>query len=126
MELAWWTFKRGDSILAPHNTEYHGNGGIIPGQPSLKATLAKIIKSQAYQDLVDGDPEIPGTRIRALSLTTDRYRKAAKMVFLQEHPELHSLIGARQREVRGAVLKKQAQRGQPGAAASAILQALSP
>lgn len=100
--------------------------GHLPGQPSLKATLAKIIKSQTYQDLVDGDPEIPGTRIRALSLTTDRYRKAAKMVFLQEHPELHSLIGARQREVRGAVLKKQAQRGQPGAAASAILQAISP
>lgn len=100
--------------------------GHLPGQPSLKATLAKIIESQAYQDLVDGDPEIPGTRIRALSITTDRYRKAAKMVFLQENPELHSLIGVRQREVRGAVLQKKAQRGQPEAAASAILQAISP
>lgn len=42
----------------------------------------------------------------------------------QNH-EMHFLIGARRRRVRGAVPKR-AERGQLGAAASAILQAISP
>ncbi|RWI06890.1 MAG: hypothetical protein EOQ89_03550 [Mesorhizobium sp.] len=99
--------------------------GHIPGQPSLKAVVAKVIKSKAYQDLVDGDAEIRGTRLNALGQTVQKYREAAKKVFLQENPELHPLIGARQREVRGAVLTNKQQKGQPGAAATSILQALS-
>ncbi len=100
--------------------------GHIPGQPSLKAVLAKIIKTKEYQSLVDGDPEIKGTRLNALGRAVEGYRESAKMVFLQQNPELHSLIGKRQREVRGAVLTNQQSKGQPGAAASAILQALTP
>lgn len=99
--------------------------GHIPGQPSLKAVLAKIIKTKEYQDLVDGDSEIKGTRLNALGQAVQKYRESAKKVFLQQNPELHSLIGKRQREVRGAVLTNQQSKGQPGPAASAILKALT-
>ncbi|KPF42089.1 hypothetical protein IP76_18480 [Rhizobium sp. AAP43] len=59
-----------------------------PGRPSLKTTLAKLIKSDLYQDLPDGPGDIKGTRLNALLGVVGKYREAAYKRLLIEHPEL--------------------------------------
>jgi len=59
-----------------------------PGRPTLKKTLAKLIKSDLYQDLPDGPGDIKGTRLNALLGVVGKYREAAYKRLLIEHPEL--------------------------------------
>ncbi|MER9490163.1 hypothetical protein NKI50_30170 [Mesorhizobium sp. M0563] len=99
--------------------------GHIPGQKSLKEVLAGLIKSEPYQDLPDGDSDVKGTRLNKLGEIVQRYREAAKKVFLQENVELQPIIGKRQMEARGAVQanRKARTEGQPGA--RELLEALT-
>ncbi|MER9850078.1 hypothetical protein NKJ55_22630 [Mesorhizobium sp. M0106] len=99
--------------------------GHIPGQKSLKEVLAALIKSEPYQDLPDGDSDVKGTRLNKLGEIVQRYREAAKKVFLQENVELQPIIGKRQMEARGAVQanRKARTEGQPGA--RELLEALT-
>ncbi len=99
--------------------------GHIPGQKNLKEVLAGLIKSEPYQDLPDGDSDVKGTRLNKLGEIVQRYREAAKKVFLQENVELQPIIGKRQMEARGAVTANRKARtdGQPGA--KALLEALT-
>ncbi|CAH2405261.1 hypothetical protein [Mesorhizobium ventifaucium] len=99
--------------------------GHIPGQKSLKEVLAGLIKSDAYQDLPDGEPEVKGTRINKLGEIVQRYREAAKKKFLQENVELHPIIGKRQMEARGAIQANRKARADAQPGARALLDALS-
>lgn len=99
------------------------SGHLPGGAPSLKATLAKVIQSEAYQSLPDGDSDVQGTRLNLLGKHVQKYREAAKKVLIRENAELHPLIKARQRDARGAILENRQQKSQePGA--KALLDAL--
>lgn len=103
--------------------EYSGQ---IPGQKSLRAVLAKLIKSKAYQTYPDGDAGVVGTRLNALSSTREQYHQAAKAYFLRQNPELRPLMQSHQKAARGAIIENRNQRkqGQPGA--RDLLEALRP
>ena len=97
------------------------SGHLPNGAPSLKAVLAKIIQSPGYQDLPDGDSDVQGTRLFVLGKATQQYREKAKKYLVIAYPELQPLVKARQREVRGAILKNRA--AAPGG--QELLKALS-
>ncbi|MER9178933.1 hypothetical protein [Mesorhizobium sp. M0767] len=99
--------------------------GHIPGQKSLKEVLATLIKSEPYQDLPDGDSDVKGTRLNKLGEIVQRYREAAKKVFLQENVDLQPIIGKRQMEARGAVAAKRQQKQQVPPGAKALVDALT-
>ncbi|POO56170.1 hypothetical protein [Agrobacterium rosae] len=99
-------------------------GGQLPGRPSLKAHLARLINSQAYQDLPDGDSDVKGTRLHALGKYVQQYREGAKNALLRLHPELRPYIKQRQRDARGAFIKNRQQRLQGDPSAQELLEAL--
>ncbi|MGO4841391.1 hypothetical protein AB4144_54955, partial [Rhizobiaceae sp. 2RAB30] len=92
--------------------------GQLPSGPSLKSLLAKLIQSEAYQDMPDGDSGVKGTRLNALGKIVQAYRERAKRVLLLENQAaLVPLIKARQKEARGAFIENRQRRlkGEPGA-----------
>lgn len=91
--------------------------GHLPKGPSLKEVIKRVVESEGYQDLPDGDSDVQGTRLFVLGRTVHEYGKAAKLALLQENKELQPLIKARQRDARGAILENRKKRGagQPGA-----------
>lgn len=95
----------------------------IPGQQSLKDALSFLIQTKYYQAMPDGDADVVGTRINALSSSVEQYRQVAKRYLVWENPELQPLVKARQRAARGAFLENQKAR-QGGGSARAILDAL--
>ena len=97
--------------------------GHLPKGPSLKEMLAKVIKSDAYQDLPDGDAGVSGTRLNRLGKVVQQYREQAKKVFLRENPELQPLIKQRQRDARGAAIINRQERLNGGSGAKDILKA---
>ncbi|MCO5156865.1 MAG: hypothetical protein M9945_08940 [Aquamicrobium sp.] len=105
---------------------YQELSGHIPGQKPLKDHLARLIKSDAYQDMPDGEAGVVGTRLNALGRIVTQHRQAARARLLRESPELQSLVKARQRKARGAIIQNRSQRagGQPGA--RELLDALGP
>lgn len=94
---------------------YQELAGHLPGVPSLKEELRKLIETDTYQDLPDGEPQTAGTRINALGRVVGRYRQAARRVLLNENPELRQLVGERQRQAAGAYQENRAWRRDPGA-----------
>lgn len=56
--------------------------------PTLKAALAKAIKSETYSILPDGDADVKGTRINTLAGIVQQYRQAAYKSLLRTYPEL--------------------------------------
>jgi hypothetical protein len=84
------------------------------GQKSLKAALKDLIESDAYQDLVDGDSALKGTRINAIGRVVGKYREWGRKLLLRESQMLRDQVGTRQREVVGAYQTKKAGR-EPGA-----------
>lgn len=98
--------------------------GQIPGRKSLRSILEKLIKSDAYQDMPDGEAGVVGTRLSALSSTVQQYRQAARAHLLRENPDLQPLLKARQKTARGAILENRNARQSSGSAQS-ILDALS-
>ncbi|MBO6726511.1 MAG: hypothetical protein JJ911_12695 [Rhizobiaceae bacterium] len=88
-------------------------GGQLPSGPSLKQRLATIIQSDWYQELPDGEAEVKGTRLNALSRQVSAYRRAAKEAFMAENPELHEIAHKRQREA--FVARQRNRQEQPGA-----------
>lgn len=96
--------------------------GHLPGQPSLKELLAKEIESPLYQDLIDGDADVKGTRLNRLASLVEKYRTVARKAFLRENPEFQTLVKGRQREARGALLEKRAEKP----AGQRLLEALAP
>lgn len=100
-------------------------GGQLPGKKHLKEYLAKIIRSQAYQDRPDGASDVKGTRLNALASYVEKYREAARKHLVRENPEIRALIQKRQREARGAIIanRQKRQQGEPGGIE--LLEALS-
>lgn len=69
----------------------------------LKQKLAKLIQSDDYRKLVDGDGAVKGTKLYALNAVVRKYREAALKQLQQENPEVARQMGARQQAVREAV-----------------------
>jgi len=105
---------------------YQELSGHIPGQKPLKEHLARLIRSQAYQSMPDGESGVLGTRLNALASLVTEYRQTAKRYLIRENVELRPLVQARQREARAAAAGNPSQRtgSQPGA--RELLEALSP
>lgn len=97
--------------------------GQIPGRKSLRSILERLIKSNAYQDMPDGEAGVVGTRLNALSRTVQEYRQAARSHLIRENPDLQPLVKQRQRAARGAILENRNSR-QTGGGARALLDAL--
>ena len=97
--------------------------GQIPGRKSLRSILERLIKSDAYQDMPDGEAGVVGTRLNALSRTVQEYRQAARAYLLRENPDLQPLVKARQKAARGAIIENRNAR-QAGGSAQALLDAL--
>jgi hypothetical protein len=72
--------------------------------PSLKETVAKVMKTEAYRKAPDGDPETKGTRAAMLTGTVAKYREAA-MKALKADPAVRAAITKRDMEAKAAVAK---------------------
>jgi hypothetical protein len=67
---------------------------------NLKTELAKVIQSQNYQKLVDGDPSLRGTKLGALMRVVRQFREGAYMSMLRDYPELRKMIAQAQIDVK--------------------------
>lgn len=84
--------------------------------PTLKEALAKLIRSETYQRLPDGDAGVTGTRLNAMGRVVGAYREAARKALLRESPELRQAVGQRQRQAAAAFLEnRRAKSKEPGA-----------
>jgi hypothetical protein len=92
--------------------------GQLPSGPSLKQTLAEVIRSQTYRDLPDGEASVKGTRLNTLGRVVSKYREAARKTLIAEHRAFFApFIKAREREAYAAFRQNRSarQQGQPGA-----------
>ena len=80
--------------------------GKPPGQKSLKDVLAKLIESDSYKRLPDGEASTRGTRLWALSGPVSAYREGAFKRLLKESPMLREAVTKRQRDARAALTGK--------------------
>lgn len=86
--------------------EYAGEG--------LKDALAKVIQSENYQKLVDGDAETEGTKLSVLADVVSKFRTRAFKRLKAESPLLRANLMKRQLDVKAELLSKRSEsRGQP-------------
>lgn len=86
-----------------------------PGSgPSLKDSLARLIESPGYERLVDGDPQLLGTKIGALMNVVSRYRQAGKAALLRAYPELRQQMAQSQVDVRSQLQGSSSNQTRPG------------
>lgn len=76
---------------------------------TLKEALARLIASETYQRLVDGDPSVRGTKIAAIMSVVSQFRQAGKAVLLRNYPELRQQLAQSQMDVRSQLQAKQEQ-----------------
>lgn len=74
-----------------------------PNGRSLKEALKKLITSDGYQTLVDGDPTLKGTKLHQIARVVRQYRSAAFNVMKKKYPELRKALHAQQIDVKNAV-----------------------
>ena len=92
-----------------------------PGRgPSLKETVARIMKSEAYKKAPDGDEGDRGTKLSMLTGTISKYREAA-FKQLKADPSVRAALAKRAQDAAAAVAKANAPKTdqQTGAAALA-------
>lgn len=80
----------------------------MPNGPTLKDSLAKLIQSDGYSSLVDGEATVKGTKIGALMDIVEKYRKAGRTALLVKYPELRQQFAQRQMDVIGRLRAKRA------------------
>jgi len=78
-----------------------------PSGPSLKDQLAKLIGSSSYEKLIDGDPQLPGTRVGAMMDVVSRYRQVGKALMLRQYPELRQMLSQGQMDHRAKLRSTQ-------------------
>lgn len=86
----------------------------------LKKDLERVIKSDTYKRLVDGDGETKGTRLYALRKVTADHHEQAWKKMLAEFPELRKLAIQKQLAVKDAVTGKARQENDPNPAATLL------
>lgn len=75
--------------------------------PDLKTTLARLIQSEGYARLVDGDPNLKGTKLGALSDVVIKFRALGKAAMLRRYPELRQMLAQGQIDVRNQLRDQQ-------------------
>lgn len=75
--------------------------------PSLKDQLAMLIESSSYEKLIDGDPQLPGTKVGALMDVVGKYRQMGKAQMLRQYPELRQMLSQGQMGHRAKLLAAQ-------------------
>lgn len=88
---------------------------------TLKVALKRLIESEAYQMLPDGEAGVRGTRLNAFAGVVQDYRAAGYKKLLKEYPEVGRLTRRKQAEAAGQL--KENITGTPGAA-SELMKAL--
>jgi len=89
---------------------YQELAGSPPGHRRLKTTLAKLIETNAYQDLVDGPGDGRGTKIDAIRNVVSKYRTAAWWQLLKRYPEVRKEVMKRQIDVKASIDAKRKER----------------
>ena len=74
------------------------------GAPPLKEALARVIRTEAYSLLAEGDAGTKGTKLNALAVIVGRYRDAAYRQVLLEHPELRTELNRKRINAAAEVL----------------------
>lgn len=85
-----------------------------PKGKSLKEALAKLIRSEGYQKLVDGEARLKGTKLGAIAAVVMRYREAGFKRLLHEFPELRKELTKKQVDVKDAIRAKREAERRPG------------
>ena len=63
-----------------------------PKGMGLKDQLAKLITSSNYERLIDGDTQLPGTKLGALMDITSKYRSMGLAHAIRQYPELRQML----------------------------------
>lgn len=79
--------------------------------PTLRETLAKLIESEAYQDMGDGDAATRGTRLNAMSGVVQKFRSAAYKRLLSEYPEIGKMTLQKRAEAAATYLNNRTGEG---------------
>jgi hypothetical protein len=89
-----------------------------PGSgPTLRESLERLIETPQYQQLIDGDPSMPGTKLGAIRDVVRRYREAGLRRLQQEHPEVRNALTAQRVEHQGRLRTQQQQQRERDASA---------
>lgn len=83
-------------------------GAADTGAPLVQA-LERLIESPQYQELLDGDPSMPGTRLGAIRTVVGRYREQALRRLQAEYPEVRNAMTAQRVEHHGRLQEQQRQ-----------------
>jgi hypothetical protein len=78
----------------------------------LKEQLSKLITSPSYSQLIDGDPQLNGTKVGALMDVVGRFRQVGKAQMLRAYPELRQMLSQGAMDHRAKL--QEAQQGQQG------------
>lgn len=80
---------------------------------TLKSAIERLVVSDNYQLLVDGDPTIPGTKLGAISDIVSKFREAAWKKLIREDATLRRMTQQKQIDIKSKVTanRKEAQGG---------------
>jgi hypothetical protein len=98
-------------------------GRPVDGGKTLKEALADLIKSDAYQDLVDGESSVKGTKLYALNTIVTKYREAAFNRLQRENPAIREALLADRKATVDALRAKRSE-GQEAKPAEELLKQL--
>ncbi|MDQ0392241.1 hypothetical protein [Labrys monachus] len=85
---------------------YQELGGHLPGAPSLKSLVAKVMQTPAYRRAPDGAATIKGTRLYLLGSVINPYHDKAKKALMAD-PNVRQALYAANEAVRSAYAAKQ-------------------
>ena len=111
--------------LASGRTAYDAYQEMVGADGQLRSTLERLIASPSYQQLIDGDPELPGTRLGAIKDITSRFRRSAFLRLQQENPEVRQALTANRVQHQGRLRQQQSEQSErDGSATGRLYEAL--
>ncbi len=87
--------------------------------PSMKETVGKVMKTEAYQKAPDGDAGTKGTKLAMLTGTISKYRESA-LKQLKADPNVREALAKRDAEARSALIAARAPKSSTQTGADAL------
>lgn len=85
---------------------YQELSGHLPGAPSLKSQVAKVMQTEAYRKAPDGSSSVKGTKLYMLGSVINPYHEKAKKVLMKD-PNVRKAMYTANEQVRAAYALKQ-------------------
>ncbi len=95
--------------LADGRTAYDAYQQMVGSDGDLRTALERLVQSEQYAGLIDGDPQLSGTKLGAIRDVVSRFRREAFQRLQAEHPEVRQQLTMRRVEHNGRLRVRQDQ-----------------